>query len=69
LKAEILPRAEVSRRLAESQWKCVRVKDYAVHSTWRTEHGFYFSVPHECTEVDFEDIMDDVNRHGRKRSV
>ena len=66
---EVLPREEVSKRLSESRWQCVKVKDFGKHSTWRTQAGFYFSVPHECTEVEFAEIMTDVNRYGWKRNV
>jgi hypothetical protein len=68
-KLKPLSREEVSRRLTDSDWRCVKVKDFAVHSTWRTKQGFYFSVPHDCTEADFEEIMKDVRRYGRKRNV
>lgn len=69
MKSELLLRAEVARRLTESEWRCVKVKDYARHATWRTQYGFYFSVPHECSVADFEDIMADVIKYGRSRSV
>jgi hypothetical protein len=49
---EILPRAEVSRRLSESEWQCRFVRDFATAAMWRTAYGFYFSVPHDCTEED-----------------
>jgi hypothetical protein len=64
-----LSREEVAKRLADFRWKCEKVKDFARHSTWRTEYGFYFSVPHDCSEADFEDIMRDLIRHGRKRNI
>lgn len=69
MKTEILPRAEVDKRLSESEWRCVLIKSYTRHSTWRTQHGFYFSVPHECSVADFNDIWADLIRHGRTRSV
>jgi hypothetical protein len=66
----ILSREEVSRRLTDSPWKCVWCKDYGTASLWRTAHGFYFSVPHECAEGYFQDeIMKDLRLHGRKRNV
>ena len=69
MKAEFLSRADVARRLAESEWNCIKVKDYAKHSTWRTGQGFYFSVPHDCTEADIADIVNDLVRHGRNRNL
>jgi hypothetical protein len=64
-----LSREEVEHRLTNSSWECVKVKEFAVHATWRTKFGFYFSVAHNCTETDFADIMVDVNKYGRKRNV
>jgi len=63
-----ISREEVARRLTQSHWACVKLKDFAAHSTWRTQYGFHFSVTHDCTEADFEDLMIDVNRYGRKRN-
>jgi hypothetical protein len=68
-KAESLPREEVANRLTDSFWKCVKVKEFGAHSTWRTQFGFYFSVPHDCTEADFGEIVEDLQRDGRKRNV
>jgi len=69
LTADIVPQAEVARHLAESRWKCIKVKDYAKHALWRTEHGYYFTVPHECSRADFADITTDIEQHGRKRNI
>jgi hypothetical protein len=59
----------VARALYHEPWWCTKVKDYAVHSTWRTQFGFYFSVPHDCSEEDFEAIMADIRKNGRKRNI
>jgi len=41
----------------------------ARHATWRTQRGFHCSVPREGSVADFEDIMADLIKHGRTRSV
>jgi hypothetical protein len=64
-----LPRAEVSQRLAESEWQCKFVRDHATHALWRTAFGFYFSVPHDCSEEDFAQIWNDLVRYGKRPNI
>jgi hypothetical protein len=64
-----LPKSEIVKRLSGEPWFCTEVKKRAVTTLWRTQFGFYFSVPDDCTEVDFEEIMVDLRKHGWKRNV
>jgi hypothetical protein len=66
---ETLPRAEVSLRLRESEWRCVLVREYKTHALWRTSLGFYFTVGHDCTEDDFHAIWIDLVRYGKGRNL
>jgi hypothetical protein len=65
----LLSREEIARRLASARWNCVKVRDFTRHSTWRTEHGLHFSVPHECTEAEFQAVIEDVIKYGRRRNI
>jgi hypothetical protein len=67
--APSLSKSEIEARLTADPWRCVEVKVYAVTTLWRTRFGFYFSVPHDCTEADFEALMADVRKFGRRRNV
>jgi hypothetical protein len=60
---------EIAERLTRWPWRSKKIKDYGHHSTWCTQFGFYFSVPHDCTEADFESIAADLRKYGRKRNV
>ena len=64
-----LSREEVERRLAGPRWECRKVKDYSRHSLWRSEHGYYFTVAHECTEAEFRAVIEDLIKNRRKRNV
>jgi hypothetical protein len=66
---DVLPRAKVSQHLSESEWQCKFVRDFATAALWKTAHGFYFSVPHQCTRDDFEKIWQDLVKNGRKGNV
>jgi len=68
-KAPSLDPIIVARRLEREPWACKKAKDFAKHSTWYTQHGFYFSVPHDCTQADLDAILEDLRKHGRKRNV
>jgi hypothetical protein len=68
-RAPTLDPAVIARRLEKQPWDCTKVKDFARHSTWRTQFGFHFSIPHDCTEADFEAVMADIRKYGRKRDI
>jgi len=68
-RAPSLSKSEIEAALTPEPWRCTEVKTYAVTSLWRTQFGFYFSVPHDCTEADLEAITADIRKHGRTRNV
>jgi hypothetical protein len=40
-----------------------------VTSLWRTQYGFYFTVPDDCTEADLQELFADMKKEGRNRNV
>jgi hypothetical protein len=68
-KAPSLPKEEIVEAITPWPWMSKEVKEYGTSTLWRTQYGFYFSVPHDCSQADLNDILTDLRKYGRKPNV
>jgi hypothetical protein len=68
MSVRLYPKEFVERELHNR--KCCKVLDYLTAALWRTQSGYYFTVPQEqpdgrCDENSLREILTEIDSRGR----
>ena len=66
---DAVPEDEIRRILTRYPWNSRIIATRKTGALWSTEFGFYFTVPHDCTRPELEEILKDLKAAKGKRNV